>query len=86
MAKHQVIGVGGFISIAGTALTSLMGNQREFLSILALNRIRAFYEASKNDQGTLVGLHINEFPLKVFMWGFAAVLIGSWFFRLKVLI
>jgi hypothetical protein len=47
--KYKMIGPAGVVMTSLNALTSIMGNQREFLSILALNRVRRYYVASTAD-------------------------------------
>lgn len=80
LIDYKMIGFGGAVTTGLNALTSIMGNQREFLSILALNRIRAFYEASKGKEGPgeLLALHNNHRALKWFFFGFAGIIFISW--------
>lgn len=81
--NYKMITFGGAATTAMTALTSILGNQREFLSILCLNRVRAYYVASREaDAGELLALTNNAKGLKWFFFGFAAIIFVAWIPRL----
>jgi hypothetical protein len=55
--KYKIIGTMGIAFTALNALGSVFGNQREFLSILALNRVRRYYVSSTYKEASLYALN-----------------------------